>query len=76
MTITLHRCPICKYPEIKGIYHLDIVAYMGCQTDIPELDQQSRNEDRTQMDNYLALMAFVAAGLGIAGVLLWVYFPR
>jgi len=29
-----------------------------------------------QMDSYLALMAFVAAGLGIAGVLLWVYFPR
>jgi hypothetical protein len=28
------------------------------------------------MDSYLALMAFVAAGLGIAGVLLWVYFPR
>jgi hypothetical protein len=28
------------------------------------------------MDNYLAMMAFAAAGLGIAGVLLWVYFPR
>jgi DNA-binding transcriptional LysR family regulator len=32
--------------------------------------------DWLQVDNYLALMAFVAAGLGIAGVLLWVYFPR
>jgi DNA-binding transcriptional LysR family regulator len=34
-----------------------------------------RERDRIRMDSYLALMAFVAAGLGIAGVLLWVYFP-
>jgi hypothetical protein len=29
-----------------------------------------------QVDSYFALMAFVGTGLGIAGVLLWVYFPR